>query len=71
VVFSYPPRNVASRAGFAAQNAFFGLIGRTFRAFTHPPDSMIDVVEAHGFVAADRRSGTWWRTVGLVRAQQT
>jgi hypothetical protein len=30
---------------------------------------MIDVVEAHGFVAADRRRGTWWRTVGLVRTQ--
>jgi magnesium-protoporphyrin O-methyltransferase len=71
VVFSYPPRNVVSRAGFAAQNAFFRLIGRTFRAFTHPPDSMIDVVEAHGFVAADRRRGTWWRTVGLVRTQPT
>jgi magnesium-protoporphyrin O-methyltransferase len=71
VVFSYPPRNVVSRAGFAAQNAFFRLIGRTFRAFTHPPESMIDVVEAHGFVAADRRSSTWWRTVGLVRARQT
>lgn len=71
VVFSYPPRNVVSRAGFAAQNTFFRLIGRTFRAFTHPPDSMIDVVVAHGFVAADRRSGTWWRTVGLVRTQPT
>ena len=67
VVYSYPPRNLASRAAFACQNALFRLSRRTFRAFTHPPEAMSAVVESRGFSPAYLEAGAWWRVAGLVR----
>src|SRR5439155_3157796 len=48
VVFSYPPRNVVSRLGFAGQNLVFRMLGREFRAFAHPPAAMLAVLEWRG-----------------------
>ena len=42
LVFSHPPRNLASRAFISSQNAVLRLTGRRFQAFTHPPEAMLD-----------------------------
>src|SRR5262249_2354722 len=44
VVFSHPPRNLASQAIFGTQNLFFRLRGIPFRTFAHPPGAMLDVL---------------------------
>ena len=60
LVFSYPPRNVVSRAFIAAQNLVLRLSGEEFRAFTHPPAAMLGVLREQGLdvrVAGPARSG--------------
>jgi 2-polyprenyl-3-methyl-5-hydroxy-6-metoxy-1,4-benzoquinol methylase len=68
VVFSYPPRNLVSRAIVSAQNLFFRLRGREFRVFTHPPAAMLAVVEQRGFHRAFAHRALVWQTAGLERA---
>ena len=68
VVFSYPPRNLVSRAIVSAQNLFFRLRGREFRVFTHPPAAMLAVVEQRGFRQSFARHALVWQTAGLERA---
>jgi 2-polyprenyl-3-methyl-5-hydroxy-6-metoxy-1,4-benzoquinol methylase len=68
VVFSYPPRNLVSRAIVSAQNLFFRVRGREFRVFTHPPAAMLAVVEQRGFRRAFAHRALVWQTAGLERA---
>ena len=44
LVFTYPPRNWASRAVFASLNLWMRVRGSDFRAFVHRPERMADVV---------------------------
>jgi magnesium-protoporphyrin O-methyltransferase len=67
LVFSHPPRNLASRAVMTAQNAMFGLMGKTFRTFTHAPAAMVTVAESRGLRRAYAHRGRVWRVVGLTR----
>jgi magnesium-protoporphyrin O-methyltransferase len=69
LVFSHPPRNPISRAAVATQNAVCRLTGRSFRAFTHPPAAMVDVVSRHGFLVNHRHRAAVWRVVGAERAR--
>src|SRR4051794_7689251 len=48
IVFSYPPRNVMSRAWVAAANLVLRLMRREYRTFAHPPRAMLDVLERRG-----------------------
>src|SRR5512139_4139558 len=48
LVFSHPPRNAATIAILAVQNAWFRLTGRSFRTFAHPPEAMLEVLRASG-----------------------
>jgi 2-polyprenyl-3-methyl-5-hydroxy-6-metoxy-1,4-benzoquinol methylase len=68
LVFSYPARTVATRAVLTAQNAVLRLAGRSFRAFTHPPESMLEVLRRRGLNPAYRHRGSIWQVAGLVRA---
>ena len=67
VVFSHPPRNLASRAAFGAENLSFRLRGSEFRVFTHPPKAMLDVLETHGLRTSTVHRGMAWHVATAVR----
>jgi 2-polyprenyl-3-methyl-5-hydroxy-6-metoxy-1,4-benzoquinol methylase len=68
VVFSYPPRNLVSRALVGLENLLFRLRGREFRAFAHSPAAMLAVVERRGFRRAFAHRALVWQAAGLERA---
>ena len=67
LVFSHPPRNVASRLVVGAENLVFGLMRREFRVFAHPPAAMLRLLEERGFRAAFAERGLVWHVEGLER----
>ncbi len=67
LVFTYPPRNVASRALLGIVNLWLRLRGMDFRTFAHPPEQMIAVVQDAGFEPVARRRGGIWRGIALAR----
>jgi magnesium-protoporphyrin O-methyltransferase len=67
LVFSHPPRNLATRAFISAQNAVLRLTGRRFQTFTHPPQAMLAVLRERGLSAVHTRRGLVWHVQGLVR----
>jgi magnesium-protoporphyrin O-methyltransferase len=69
LVFSHPPRNLASRAVKTAQNVTFRLMGRSFRTFTHSPEAMVAVAETRGLRREYSHHGHVWQVVGLTRAE--
>jgi magnesium-protoporphyrin O-methyltransferase len=68
LVFSHPPGNTISRALLATQNALLQLSGRSFRAFAHPPQAMLEVLAGRGLRPAYRHAGPVWRVAGLERS---
>jgi magnesium-protoporphyrin O-methyltransferase len=67
LVFTYPPRNVVSRATLALVNLWLRMRGTEFRTFAHPPEQMTDVVRSAGFEPYARRRGGIWRGIALAR----
>ena len=67
VVFTYPPRNVVSRALLGAVNLWLRLRGSEFRTFAHPPERMVEVVRHAGFEPYTHRRGGIWRGIALAR----
>jgi magnesium-protoporphyrin O-methyltransferase len=67
VVFTYPPRNVVSRALLGLVNLWLRVSGTDFRTFAHPPEHMVDVVRRAGFEPYARRRGGIWRGIALAR----
>lgn len=67
LVFTYPPRNIASRAVLGTVNLWLRLRGTAFRTFAHPPERMIAVVQDAGFEPVARRRGGIWRGIALAR----
>jgi magnesium-protoporphyrin O-methyltransferase len=67
LVFSYPPRNLVSRALVGFENALQALRRRDFRAFTHPPAAMLGVVESSGMRRTFEHHGFVWHVAGLER----
>jgi 2-polyprenyl-3-methyl-5-hydroxy-6-metoxy-1,4-benzoquinol methylase len=67
VVFSYPPRNVASRLVVGAENLLFRLLRWEFRTFAHPPSEMLAVVEERGFRRAYAHRAPVWQIAALER----
>ncbi len=67
LVFTYPPRNVVSRALLGMVNLWLRLRGNDFRTFAHSPERMIDVVRDAGFEPFARRRGGIWRGIALAR----
>jgi hypothetical protein len=67
VVFSYPPRNVMSRAWVAVANLVFRLLRREYRTFVHPPAAMLAVLEERGLRDAFASHSFVWQVAGLER----
>ena len=68
VVFSYPPRNVMSRAWVAGANLVLRVMRREYRTFAHPPRAMLDVLEQRGLRETFARHSLVWQVAGLERA---
>jgi magnesium-protoporphyrin O-methyltransferase len=67
LVYTYPPRNLASRALFGTMNLFLRLRRNDFRGYAHPPEAMADVVRRAGFEPYARRRAGIWRGVAFAR----
>ena len=67
VVFSYPPRNVMSRAWVAGANLVFRLLRREYRTFVHPPAAMLAVLEERGLRDTFASHSFVWQVAGLER----
>jgi magnesium-protoporphyrin O-methyltransferase len=69
LVFSYPPRNAASRLLLGGENLVQRLRRRQFRAFVHPPSRMLAVVEDRGLRQAYAHRPLVWQIAGFERAE--
>jgi 2-polyprenyl-3-methyl-5-hydroxy-6-metoxy-1,4-benzoquinol methylase len=67
LVFSYPRRNLISRAIVGAENLGYRLSRREFRVFVHPPDAMVAVLTEHGLDAGFAERGFVWEARGATR----
>jgi 16S rRNA G966 N2-methylase RsmD len=67
LVYTYPPRNILSRAAISVLNLWPWLKRSEFRAFVHPPRAMEEVARRHGFEPYARRRGGIWRGIALAR----
>lgn len=67
LVFSHPPRNVATRALLWVDTTFRRLRGDSFRSFVHPPMEMRDVAVGSGLRDTFRWRGLSWCVVGFER----
>ena len=68
VVFSYPPRNIGSRAFVLGANLLLRIMRREYRTFAHPPRAMLDVLERRGLHRTFERHSLTWQVAGLERA---
>jgi SAM-dependent methyltransferase len=68
LVFSYPPRNLFSRAFYGVFNLVMRLTRSSFRGFAHPPGAMLAVLEDRGLRPTFQHRGRVWQVAGLVRA---
>jgi magnesium-protoporphyrin O-methyltransferase len=67
LVFSFPRRNLLSRAFIRMQNLGFRLARKEFRTFAHPPGAMLAVLRARGLQPAFSHAGLAWQVAGLHR----
>jgi magnesium-protoporphyrin O-methyltransferase len=67
VVFSYPPRNVGSRAWVAGANLVLRVMRREYRTFAHPPRAMLAVLEQRGLRRTYAGRSLVWQVAGLER----
>jgi magnesium-protoporphyrin O-methyltransferase len=67
VVFSFPRRNLGSRAFIGLQNLGFRLARKEFRTFAHPPAAMLGVLRNCGLTPAFSHRGVVWQVAGLRR----
>jgi magnesium-protoporphyrin O-methyltransferase len=68
LVFSYPPRNLLSRAFYAVFNLVMRLTKSRFRGFAHPEGAMLEVLEDHGLRRTFQGRSRIWQVAGLERA---
>jgi 2-polyprenyl-3-methyl-5-hydroxy-6-metoxy-1,4-benzoquinol methylase len=68
LVFSHPPRNPATRFMIGGENLLRRLRRNDFRAFVHPPEAMVEVLQAQGLTPHYRHHGLSWDVVGLDRS---
>ena len=67
LVFSHPPRNLATRTVLWGDNTLRRLKGDSFRAFAHPPAEMHAAASRTGLRPTYRWRGFGWCVVGLER----
>jgi 2-polyprenyl-3-methyl-5-hydroxy-6-metoxy-1,4-benzoquinol methylase len=68
LVFSYPPRNLLSRAFYGVFNLVMRLTRSGFRGFAHPEGAMLGVLEEHGLRRIYQGRSRIWQVAGLERA---
>lgn len=68
LVFSHPPRTPVTRLSFAFDNLMRRIRHNEFRAFVHPPEAMMAVVQSQGMSMRYRHRGLSWIVVGFERA---
>lgn len=69
LVFSYPPRNVASQLLLGAENLLLRLRRKEFRTFVHRPARMLAVVEERGLLQAYAYRPRLWQVAGFERTR--
>jgi 2-polyprenyl-3-methyl-5-hydroxy-6-metoxy-1,4-benzoquinol methylase len=67
LVFSYPPRNLLSRAFYAVFNLVMRLTRSGFRGFAHPEGAMLGVLEDRGLRRTFQHHSRIWQVAGLER----
>lgn len=67
LVFSYPPRNLLSRAFYGVFNLVMRLTRSGFRGFAHPPGAMLGVLEDRGLRRTFQHRNRIWQVAGLER----
>jgi hypothetical protein len=67
LVFSYPPRNLRSRAFYGVFNLVMRLTHSSFRGFAHPPGAMLAALEDHGLRRRVQRRSRIWQIAGFER----
>jgi magnesium-protoporphyrin O-methyltransferase len=67
LVFSHPPRTPITRLSFGFDNLMRRLRHNAFRAFVHPPEAMVTVVESQGMSVKYQHRGLLWTVVGFER----
>jgi magnesium-protoporphyrin O-methyltransferase len=67
LVFSYPPRNLLSRAFYGVFNLVMRLTRSSFRGFAHPPGAMLAVLEDRGLRPTFQHRSRIWQVAGLER----
>ena len=67
LVFSHPPRTLITRLSFGLDNLGRRLRHNDFRAFVHPPEAMMSVVQSQGMTMRYRHRGLSWTVVGFER----
>jgi hypothetical protein len=67
LVFSYPRRNLASRAWIGVLNLGFRIRRSEFRTFVHPPAAMLAVLRERGMEPAFAHRGRTWQVAGVER----
>ena len=67
LAFSHPPRHWGTRLFVATSNAGRAARRRDYRAFAHPPEAMVGVLEALGLRQQDHRRGLVWQAEALSR----
>ncbi|MGH3509518.1 MAG: class I SAM-dependent methyltransferase [Nocardioidaceae bacterium] len=67
LVFSHPPRSLLTRLNFGSENLVRRLRRNDFRAFVHPPEAMVAIVESQGMALRYGHRGLWWTVVGFER----
>jgi 2-polyprenyl-3-methyl-5-hydroxy-6-metoxy-1,4-benzoquinol methylase len=67
LVFSYPPRNLLSRAFYRGFNLVMWLTRSGFRGFAHPEGAMLGVLEEHGLRRTYQGRSRIWQVAGLER----
>jgi protein-L-isoaspartate O-methyltransferase len=68
LAFTHPPANVIARTVMGSENLLRRIRGNPFRAFVHPPEEMLRVLEAQGLTRRLQRRRRGWEVVGMVRA---
>ena len=68
LAFSHPPDTLLSRGAVGGENLLRRLRRQPFRAFVHPPQAMLAVLEDAGLTVREQHQGHAWCTVGLERA---
>jgi magnesium-protoporphyrin O-methyltransferase len=67
LAFTHPPDNIVARTIIGFENLLRRMRRHAFRAFVHPPEAMVGVLERQGLSRQLSKRSRGWQVVGLVR----